>query len=94
MVLGLGFKSRPVRFVVFLVGGVFNGFLSLWLRCRPGVHPNSKPAKRAAVVSVGCWSWVQLPDRSFGVLVFVWFCVFLFLFWSWVQIPPSALRGV
>ena len=40
------------------------------------------------------WSWVQLPDRCFGVLVLFWFCVFLFLLWSWVQIPSSALRGV
>ena len=37
-----------------------------------------------------CWSWVQLPDRCFGVLALVWFCVFICLFWSWVQIPPSA----
>ena len=45
-------ETRPVRFVVFCVGGVFGAFF--WrLGCRPGVHPNSKPAKRAAVVSGG-----------------------------------------
>ena len=39
LVLGLGFKSCPVRFVVFCVCGIFNFF---WrLRGRPGVHPRS-----------------------------------------------------
>ena len=40
------------------------------------------------------WSWVQLPDRCFGVLVLVWFCVFLFLFWSWVQNKEGDNRPV
>ena len=66
-----------MRFVVFRVGGVLIVFI--WqLGCRPGVHPNSEPAKRAAVVSVG----LELNSRIavFGVLALVWFCVFLFCF--------------
>ena len=38
--VGLGFKSRPVRFVVFCVCDVSN--IVFWrFRCRPGVHPRS-----------------------------------------------------
>ena len=62
LVLGLGFKSRPVCFVVFFcVGRVFDSFFWRLGFCSR-VHPNSKPSKCASVVFVGLGfnSWIAV----------------------------------
>ena len=75
--------SNPVQcaswcfvFVVFLIVFFMAASLSSW----------GAPEQQTGQTRCGrlWWSWVQLPDRCFRVLVLVWFCVFLFLFWSWV----------
>ena len=92
-VLGLGFKSRPVRFVVFCVCGVFaffSGGFAVVLGCtRTANRPN---ALRSSLVVLG-----STPGSLFlcscSCLVSACFS-FCFGLGSWVQIPSSALRGV
>ena len=98
LVLGLGFKSRPVRFVVFCVGGVFDSFfggLIFVLGCTRTA--NRANALRSSLVVLGSTPgslfWCSC-SYFFILFYFLVLRVSFFLFWSWVQIPPSALRGV
>ena len=77
LVLGLGFKSRPVRFVVFCVGGVFDSFfLAAWLMFWGA--PEQQTGKCASVVFGGLGF-----NSRIAVLVFLFLfgfaCFFFFV---------------
>ena len=70
--MGLGFKSRPVRFswCLFCDCGVFDRFFGGF-----AVVTWVAPEQQTGQTRCGrlWWSWVQLADRGFCVLVLVWF---------------------